>query len=71
MSFLPNGKDFCHLLLLFFHHAEQLAWDLRLRIADKQAYTGICLGKEQYNQLGWQSFRKTRSQPSVTMTILE
>lgn len=72
MSFLPNGKDFLSLITFvsYIMH-EQLAWDLRLRIADKQA-NGICLGKKQHNQLGWQSFLgKPEANPSVTMTILE
>lgn len=72
MSFLPNGSDFLPLITFvsYIMH-EQLAWDLKLTIADEQA-TGMVLGKKQHNQLGWQSFLgKPEKNPSVTMTILE
>lgn len=70
--FFPMAKDFLSLITFvsYIMH-EQLAWDLRLRIADKQT-NGICLGRAQHNQLGWQSFLgKPEVNPSVTMTILE
>ncbi len=72
MSFLPNGANFLPLVAFvsyIFH--EQLAWDLRLNIAEKQA-EGIRLGQKQHNQLGWQSFLgKPEKQPNVTITVLE
>ena len=72
MSFLPNGNDFLPLVTFvsYIMH-EQLAWDLRLTIAEKQA-NGMTLGKKQHNQLGWQSFLgQPKTNPSVTITILE
>lgn len=72
MSFLPNGSDFLPLVAFvsyIFH--EQLAWDLRLNIAENQA-EGIHLGQQQHNQLGWQSFLgKPERRPNVTITVLE
>lgn len=72
MSFLPNGSDFLPLVAFvsyIFH--EQLAWDLRLCIAEQQA-EGICLGLKKHNQLGWQSFLgQPEKQPNVTITVLE
>lgn len=72
MRFLPNGSDFAPLVAFvsyIFH--EQLAWDLRLSIAEDQA-EGFCLGKKNHNQLGWQSFLgKPAKKPSVTITVLE
>lgn len=72
MRFLPNGSDFAPLVAFvsyIFH--EQLAWDLRLSIAEKQA-EGFRLGHQQHNQLGWQSFLgQPAKKPDVTITVLE
>ncbi len=72
MSFLPNGKDFLPLVAFvsYIMH-EQLAWDLRLKMAENQV-GGMVLGEKYNNQLGWRSFLGTpESQPFVTISVLE
>lgn len=72
MNFLPNGDDYLPLVAFvsYIMH-EQLAWDLRLRMAENQV-DGMVLGKQHNNQLGWRSFLGApEKKPFVTISILE
>lgn len=72
MRFLPNGPDFLPLVTFvsYIMH-EQLAWDLRLCMAEKQV-GGMVLGEKDNNQLGWRSFLgKPELKPFVTISVLE
>lgn len=72
MRFLPNGPDYLPLVAFvsYIMH-EQLAWDLRLRMAEKQV-GGMVLGEKDNNQLGWRSFLgQPELKPFVTISVLE
>ncbi|WP_445373779.1 type VI secretion system baseplate subunit TssG [Photorhabdus tasmaniensis] len=70
LSFLPDGKNFLPLVMFIcFVLRDQLAWDLRLGLAENQA-GGMVLGTKQNNNLGWTSFLgEPEKKPFVTISV--
>ncbi|OCQ54765.1 hypothetical protein Ppb6_00025 [Photorhabdus australis subsp. thailandensis] len=70
LSFLPDGKNFLPLVMFIcFVLRDQLAWDLRLGLAENQA-DGMVLGTKQNNSLGWTSFLgKPEKKPFITISV--
>lgn len=72
LSFLPNGEHYLPLItFVSFILRDQLAWDLRLDLAQQQA-GGMTLGQELHSQLGWTTFLgQPDVEPYVTLCIRE
>ncbi|MCC8457782.1 type VI secretion protein [Photorhabdus luminescens] len=70
LSFLPDGKNFLPLVMfLCFVLRDQLAWDLRLGLAENQA-GGMVLGTKLNNNLGWTSFLgEPEKKPFITISV--
>ncbi|WP_445496005.1 type VI secretion system baseplate subunit TssG [Photorhabdus sp. SF281] len=70
LSFLPDGKNFLPLVMFIcFVLRDQLAWDLRLGLAENQA-GGMVLGTKQNNNLGWTSFLgEPEKKPFITISV--
>jgi type VI secretion system protein ImpH len=72
LSFLPDGANYAPLVMFVaFIMRDQFAWDLRLGLAEKQV-SGMVLGTEQNNLLGWTSFLgQPEAKPHVTISVME
>ncbi|WP_323839540.1 type VI secretion system baseplate subunit TssG [Photorhabdus africana] len=70
LSFLPDGKNFLPLVMFIcFVLRDQLAWDLRLGLAENQA-GGMVLGTKLNNNLGWTSFLgEPEKKPFITISV--
>ncbi|MFG6653509.1 type VI secretion system baseplate subunit TssG [Scandinavium sp. M-37] len=72
LSFLPEGANYASLVMFVaFIMRDQFAWDLRLGLAEKQV-SGMVLGTEQNNLLGWTSFLgQPEAKPHVIISVME
>ncbi|MFP2423568.1 type VI secretion system baseplate subunit TssG [Pseudescherichia vulneris] len=72
LSFLPEGSNYAPLVMFVaFIMRDQFAWDLRLGLAEQQV-SGMVLGTEQNNLLGWTSFLgQPETKPHVTISVME